>query len=132
MGIIVNGIKLEILPCHNNALLHRGISWFTRTHLYFFTGSHFASLDEPVNSFVSEKLWARIEINRKINRRNQPAPPFHSIYQLRWAPTMSNKIPFTMMGNILPLSERISLHYGRLRFCTTAHYKNFPGQQKTS
>ena len=30
--------------------------------LLLFMGSHFASMDKPVNSLVGEKLWARIEV----------------------------------------------------------------------
>ena len=83
---IVNGIYLVIPPCHNNALLHRWfftglLAHFLQAPLYFFMGSHFALIDEPVNS--GEKLWARIEVNRKTNRPNRPAPPFHSIFQPR-------------------------------------------------
>ena len=92
---------MEIPPCRNNALLHRGfftrsLVQFSRACLYFFMGSHFVSMVEPVNSLVSEKLWARIKVNRKQNRPNRPAPPFHSIFQPRRAPTRSNQIQFTM------------------------------------
>ena len=85
---IVNGIYLEIPPCRNNALLHRGfftgsLVQFSRACLYFFMGWHFVSMDEPVNSLVSEKLQACIEVNRKTNQPNQPAPQFHSIFQPR-------------------------------------------------
>ena len=58
-------------------LLHRGIS---RPRLYFFMGFYFALMDEPANSFVGEKLRARIEVKIKKNWPNQPAPPFHSIF----------------------------------------------------
>ena len=34
-------------------------------------------------SLIGEKLRARIEVNRKTNRPNWPAPPFHSIFQPR-------------------------------------------------
>ena len=44
---------------------------------------HFAATDEPVNSLVGEKLQAGIEVNRKTNQPNWPAPPFHSIFQPR-------------------------------------------------
>ena len=81
--------------------LARRFSW---VRLYSFTGSHFASMDEPVNSLVGEKLQACIEVNRKTNWPNWPAPPFNSIFQPRWAPTISNLIPFTMVGR-----QRISI-----------------------
>ena len=61
----------------NNDLLDRGISGAplyvfhklacTFSLDLFFTGSHFASVDKPVNSLVGEKLRARIEVNRKTN-----------------------------------------------------------------
>ena len=41
---------------------------FSRARLYFFTGSHFALMDEPVNSLAGEKLWACIKVNRRTNR----------------------------------------------------------------
>ena len=40
----------------------------------FFTGLHFASMDEPVNSLIGEKLEACMEVNIKTNRPNWPAP----------------------------------------------------------
>ena len=49
----------------------------------FFTGSHIASMDEPVNSLIGEKLQACIEVNRKTNGPIWPVPPFHSIFQLK-------------------------------------------------
>ena len=52
---------------------------FSGARLYFFTGLHFASMDE----LVGEKLRARMEINRKTNQPNWPVPPFHSIFQPR-------------------------------------------------
>ena len=74
--------------CCNNALLHRGFFMgllvrFSGARLYFFTGLHFASMDEPVNSLVGEKLRARIEVNRKTNWPNWPALPFYTIFQPR-------------------------------------------------
>ena len=39
-------------------------------------------MDEPVNSLIGEKLRAHIEVNRKSNQPNWPAPPFHSIFQV--------------------------------------------------
>ena len=47
----------------------------------FFTGLHFALMDEPKNSLVGEKLQARIEVNKQKNLPNWPAPPFHSIFK---------------------------------------------------
>ena len=40
-------------------------------------------MDEPVNSLIGEKLGAYVEVNRKTNRPNRPATPFHSIFQAR-------------------------------------------------
>ena len=37
---------------------------FSGALLYFFTGSHFALMDESVNSLVGEELGAYIEVNR--------------------------------------------------------------------
>ena len=54
---------------------------FSWACLYFFTGSNFAWMDEPVNSLLGEKLRACIKVNRKTNQPNWPAPPFHSIFQ---------------------------------------------------
>ena len=51
-------------------LLHRGIS---RPRLYFFMGFYFALMDEPANSFVGEKLQARIEVKiKKIGPISRP------------------------------------------------------------
>ena len=36
----------------------------------FFMGSHFSSMDEPMNSLVGEKLQAHIEVKRETNRHN--------------------------------------------------------------
>ena len=83
---IVSGIYLEIPPCCNTALLHffsRACLYFFYRPLYFFMGSHFAMIDEPVNSLIGEKVKARIEVNRKTNWPNRPAPPFNSIFQPR-------------------------------------------------
>ena len=44
-------------------------------HTYF-TGSHFASMDEPVNSHVGEKLRALIEVNRKKKSAQSAGPTF--------------------------------------------------------
>ena len=62
---------------------HRLALRFSRARLYFFTGLHFALMDEPMNSLVGEKLQAYIEVNRKKNWHNLPAPPFHNIFQPR-------------------------------------------------
>ena len=40
---------------------------FFLSSLVLFTGSHFALMDEPVNSLVGEKLKALIEVNRNTN-----------------------------------------------------------------
>ena len=78
---IVNGILLEILPCPNNALLHRAGDFtgslvrFSRARLYFFMGSHFALVDGAVNSLVGEKLGAYIKVNGKTNQPNWPGEP---------------------------------------------------------
>ena len=49
--------------------------------LVLFHGLKIFSMDEPVNSLVGGKLRAGIKVNRKTKRPNQPATPFHSIFQ---------------------------------------------------
>ena len=65
------------------AITRYSLGGFQGLALKFFTGSHLASMDKPVNSLVGEKLQACIEVNRKTNGPNLPAPPFYSIFQPR-------------------------------------------------
>ena len=44
---------------------HGLVCTFFTGSLVLFMGLHFVSMDKPVNSFVGEKLWARIKVNRK-------------------------------------------------------------------
>ena len=66
---------------HHVAITPYSIGRFHGLAYMFFMGLYFASMDKPVNSMVGEKLRARIEVNRKTNQPNGPAPPFHSIFQ---------------------------------------------------
>ena len=68
--------------CHV-AIMPYSIRGFYGLACTFFTDSHFTAMDEPVNSLAGEKLGAHIEVNRKTNQPNWPAPPFHGIFQPR-------------------------------------------------
>ena len=120
---IVNGIQLEIPPCHNKALLHRVRACEklmskpvknVRAKV-FFTGSlvHFSRACSYIRF-----SWARIEVNRKTNRPIRPVPPFHSIFQPKRAPTIPNQIQITMVKDEIVLNH----------FCCNATQNHHGGQ----
>ena len=102
----------------------------------FFTGSHFASMDEPVNSHVGEKLQARIEVNRKTNQPNPTQVSPWALYPTRshllwlwlvcyfWLFFWHCEKTFQLsIGSLPPLLKYI--HYKRLAFWIfTLHQSN--------
>ena len=62
---------------------HEFACTFFNGFLVLFHGLALRFAVRALNSLIGEKLRARIEVNRKTNRPNWPAPPFHSIFQPR-------------------------------------------------
>ena len=54
--------------------------------MYFFRGLHFASQEEPVNSLISEKLQARIKVNRKNKSAHSAGPTFSQQFPTQVSP----------------------------------------------
>ena len=74
-------------------------------------------MDEPSNSLVGEKLLARIEVNRKTNRPNLPAPTFSQHFPTQVSPHYIQLDPI-YYGFIEEIEMRIhkglGLHRGQI------------------